>query len=183
VTRRLADCWLDRPKLDYLLVILVAAAIGVLNPGSLLPDASRATFYETLAGVSGILLSVGTITITVFFAVAPTERLDRVLDAVGQRLRRLVISSLSGLVLTTGGFLGLFLIDRQTDRLQLVVVFALVTFMALRFTRLWWLLNAMLAVLSTRPTEVMPMSWERPKLKRTDYRLGRRRARRTMTDD
>jgi hypothetical protein len=182
VIRRLTDFWLDRPKLDFLIVLLVAGILGVANPHRLIPVASRATFYQTLATVSGVLLSVGTITITVFFAVAPVDRLDRVIEAVGPRLRRLVMSSLSGLVVTTAGFVGLFLLDHQTNRVRLIVLTALTTLTVLRFARLWWLLNAILAALTAGHPGPPPASWERPALQPTDYQVRRRRATRSLPD-
>jgi hypothetical protein len=181
--RRLVDAWLDNPPLDYIPVLAIAVGLGMIDPHRLVLDAARPTFYQTLAGVSGVLLSAGTITVTVFFAVAPTERLDRVVEVIGQRLRRLVMSSLSGLALTTGGFLGLFLLDYQTNRTRVVLASFLLVLMVLRFARLWWLLNAVLAVLAVRHTKGSA-TWERPTLKHGDYRVSRRGAKsRPSADD
>ena len=171
--RRLGDTWLDNPPLDYIVVLVVAACLGMIDPDRLVLDATRPTFYQTLTGVSGVLLSAGTITITVLFAVAPTDRLERVVEVIGQRLRLLVMSSLSGLALTTGGFLGLFLLDDQTNRTRVVLASGLLVLMVLRFGRLWWLLNAVLAILAVRGTDVSS-AWERPTLNRGDYHVPRR---------
>lgn len=73
MTRRLADYWLDNSKADLLVMLLAASVVGFVNPHELVSVTSRATFYQTLAAVSGVLLSVGTITISVFFAVAPSS--------------------------------------------------------------------------------------------------------------
>jgi hypothetical protein len=102
---------------------------------------------------------------------------------VGQRLRRLIISSLSGLVLTTAGFVGLFLLDQQTNRVRIIILTLLVSLMALRFARLWWLLNAILAVLTAAHADVNAASWKRPSVGRDDYQVRRRRAARMVPDE
>lgn len=174
MTIRLADRWLDHPAADYPVTAAVVAGVMTANVTSLVIPSDRAVFFQTLTGVSGGLLGLGAIAVTVIFTVTPTRRLQLVLDVVGERLRWLIFSSLTGLVFTTAVALALFALDGSTHRVRLGATAACMTFMALRFGRLWWLFHLTLRTLVRRsPAGDVPEAWEAPRLGDDDYRLPR----------
>jgi hypothetical protein len=170
--RHLPDYWLEHPALDYLLIMAVAGIVLGTNPHGLVSATDRPVFYQTLAGVSGGLLAIGSISITVVFTVTPTVRLQMVLDLVGQRLRWLIFSSLSGLVATTAGALGLFALDGSSHSVRILAATSLLAFMAVRFGRLWWLFHQTLKTLVRRTPTIDPSDdWTAPDIGDRDYQL------------
>lgn len=170
--RRLADRWIEHPSLDYLVTAVIAGVVAAVGIHGFVNAADRPVFYQTLAGVSGGLLALGSISVTVVFTVTPTPRLQMVLDLVGQRLRRLIFSSLTGLVITTAGALALFATDGSSHTTRAALTAACVSLMALRFSRLWWLFHQTLKTLVRRsPAEQPPPTWTAPSITDEDYRL------------
>jgi hypothetical protein len=105
--RSLVDPWVERPLLDYAITAAAVSALVAFAPRGLVSRDHWDGLYQTLASVSGILLSLGTVIVTLLFTVTPNERLLRVIAIVGHDLLRLALSSLTMLVLTTVGFLAL----------------------------------------------------------------------------
>lgn len=172
----LIDVWVDRPFLDYPItgaVVVAAVEIaprGVVNPGQ------WGGFYQTLASVSGILLSLGTVIITLLFTVTPNERLHKVIRLRGHRLRRLVMSSLTMLVFTTIGFLALFGLNDASGTTRVIITSSLLAMMVLRFLRLWWLVHQVMRVLVTGMSAPDTKPWARPPIQPGDYTTPRREA-------
>jgi hypothetical protein len=175
------DTWVDRPSLDYAVAAVAVAGLVAIGPRGVINSRSRGDLYQTLASVSGILLSLGTIIVTLLFTVTPNDRLERVLRIVGHRMLRLVMSSLTMLVFTTIGFLALFGLDSASGTFRLVVASSLLTMMLLRFVRLWWLVNQVMRVLVAGVSAPDPRPWVKPAIKRDDYRVSRRRGQRSPT--
>lgn len=167
--RRLADAWIEHPAIDYPLTLLAAGVLLLIDPRSLVAPADRIALYQTMAGVSGGLLALSSISVTVIFTVTPTDRLQLVLDLIGQNIRRLIFSCLTGLVATTGLPLVLFALDGASHLARVGLTTACAAFMALRFGRLWWLFNQTLKTLVRRN----PVPIERASLDATLDRRGR----------
>lgn len=179
--RRLADGWLNRPLFDYPITLLVVAAALVVNPTDVLSTDQHGSWYQTLATVDGVLLSLGGVALTLVFTVTPSDRLQRVYDRVGPRLSQLVMSCLTGLLVTTVGFTALFLFETSSHNARVGVSAALVAMTALRFGRLWWLFKRVLEALMIRTPTASTTDrdpWERPVVAPDDYAVPRRRARR-----
>lgn len=173
MTRRLPDVWLEHPAIDYLITAALSGVVAGIGLPHLVTPGDRPIVYQTLAGVSGGLLALGSIAVTVVFTVTPTPRLQMVLDLVGQRLRHLIYSSLSGLVITTGGALALFAADEASHTARQALTVACLALMSLRFGRLWWLFNLTLKTLVRRTPSAGPPSetWNLPQIGDQDYRL------------
>lgn len=175
--RRLLDSWVNYPLVDYPVVLAVGAAIYFVDPTLGLRSQDHGSFHQTLAAVSGILLTLGAIVITLVFTVTPNDRLEWVMRNVGLGLQRLVMRCLGGLVLTTAGFAALFIYDQGVDpRQRIAVTCMLVTLGAFRFARLWWLLSRVLEALTTRPPgkPADVDQWQRPAVTAENYRVRRR---------
>lgn len=178
--RRLLDGWINYPFVDYAAVIAVGAAIYFVDPTLGLRTQDHGSFHQTLAAVSGILLTLGAIVITLVFTVTPNDRLEWVIRNVGLGLQRLVMRCLGGLVLTTAGFAALFIYDQGVDpRQRIAITFMLIALAALRFGRLWWLLSRVLEALTTRPPgkQADVDQWQRPAVTAENYRVRRRMSR------
>lgn len=178
VLGRLRNAWINQTLFDYPLMLLVMGGVYLVGPLAGLRSEDHGSFYQTLATVSGVLLTLGTIVITLVFTVTPNERLDRVLRQVGMGLQSLVLRCLAGLVVTTVGFTGLFLLEDSTGaRWRATATAALVAFAGLRFLRLWWILRRILEALAVRvPASTRDAAlWQRPVVQPGDYRIPRRR--------
>lgn len=176
--RRLLDVWINHPVIDHPATIAVAVTVFLIDPSPGLSAQDHGSFHQTLAAVSGILLSIGTIVITLVFTVTPNDRLEWVLQSVGSGLQRLVMRCLGGLIVTTVGFAALFVFDQDVDpRRRITLTAALVALASLRFLRLWWLLSRVLESLAIRrvPDQAEGAPWKRPVVKSGDYRLARRK--------
>lgn len=178
--RRLRDIWINFPIVDYPVVSFVAVVVLLGNPSLGLRSQDHGSFHQTLATVSGVLLTLGTIVITLIFTVTPNDRLQWVLQRVGPDLQRLVMRCLGGLVITTVGFTGLFLLEKGVDpRSRIIVTAGLAIFASLRFLRLWWLLSRVLEALASGNSHTQSdiVSWQQPVVKPNDYRLRQRKSR------
>jgi hypothetical protein len=184
VTRRLlaslANRWLDHPTIDYPLAAVAVLVALLIDPHDVISAANHASWYQTLAAGSAVLLSLGVIAITLVFTVTPSDRLTWVYEQVGLGLERLVMSCLGTLVLTTGGFTALFLLEFQSHALRVGVAVGLAAMAALRFGRLWWLMRRILQTLMRKHSERAPAvpQWDAPAVKPSDYATSQRRARR-----
>lgn len=182
--RQVTDRWVDHPVIDYALTLLVVIAVAWVDPDGLISDAERPTWHQTLAEVSGILLGFAGVAVTLVFTVTPTDRLKRVYDALGNRLERLVMSSLGAMVVATVGFAGVPLLDSGSSEIRLPAIAALSTFSALRCARLWWLFRRIIQALMRQTgsqdavgaAEERP--WVRPMVGEEDYTIPTRRVRR-----
>jgi hypothetical protein len=177
--RRSVDLWVDQPRFDYVVTALAVASLTVVDPSGLVGRASWGDLYQTLASVSGILLSLGTIIVTLLFTVTPNDRLERVIRIVGHRLLRLVMSSLTALVVTTIGFVALFGLEGATGEVRTSVTSALVSMMLLRFARLWWLVDQVMRVLVNGMGTSPAQPWVKPTIEHGDYEVPRRRGERS----
>ena len=182
--RRLVDAWVNRPALDYDVVCLAVAVGFVLLPAESPSTDNQGIWFQTLAAVTGVLLGLGGVALTVVFAVAPSDRLKRVYDATGPRLAQLVVSCLGALCVVTVGFAALFLLSPPADDLRNAATAGLVVLAALRFSRLWWIFRRVLFALMTRssqPSERQLPSerWVRPRVDDSDYSIGPRHQRST----
>jgi hypothetical protein len=162
-----------------------SAVVVAVDPRNLLLAEQHGDWYQTLATVTGALVALAGVAITLVLTVAPNDRLERVLREVGPNLGRLVMNCIGGLVLTTTGFAGMFLLETGAHRTRVAVTAALVAFTLLRFGRLWRLFLAVITVLTT-PAPRTTLSdgaerWERPTVAPDQYVLGRRRVRRSRT--
>jgi hypothetical protein len=186
---RLTDGWINGLVFDYPIVAVLAASVALSNPRSTIRPTEQGTWFQTLSGVSGGVLLIGALVITLVFTVAPNDRMTRVLDEVGEGLRRLVVHSLGGLLMTTAGFAGMFLLEVHVARaVRVAAVVSLIVFAGLRGARLFWLLARILMVLSQRPTpkvvEEARQTWVKPEVGPHDYEVpvrpatGRSRAER-----
>lgn len=140
-------------------------------------------WYQVLASVSGVLLGLAGVAVTVVFAVTPTARLENVYTSVGPRLVLLIMSSLAGIAVATAGFVALFLIPADNSELRNTLTAALILLLAMRFGRLWWLFGRVLAALMLRPADEdapapVPPQWTRPDVGDDQYVVPTRRARR-----
>jgi hypothetical protein len=179
--RRLTDWWLDRPSLDYPLVALAVATALAYDPSNVLGSELHGVWYQTLAGVSGVLLTIGGVAITLVFTVTPGDRLAAMYARLGPNVERLVMSCLGGLVITTAGFAGMLLLESRGHPLRVAASAALMSFGVLRFGRLWWMLRRILQALIARyaePPVSTEASWKAPEVSETDYAIGRRRPQR-----
>ncbi|MGE0795940.1 MAG: hypothetical protein AB7O29_11465, partial [Acidimicrobiia bacterium] len=167
-----------------LVAVLAGAAVALaVNPQNIPESEFLSGWYQTLSSVSGVLLGLAGVAVTVVFAVTPTARLENVYQSVGPRLVRLVMSSLAGIAVATAGFVALFLVPTSNSEVRNCSTAALVILLALRFGRLWWLFGRVLTALMLRPAEgaesaPAPPPWTRPDLKEDEYVLPTRRARR-----
>jgi hypothetical protein len=181
--RRAVDTWINRPSIDYVVVAVAAVLAWWLDPQNVPQTTSLDAWYQTLASVSGVLLGLGGVAVTVVFAVTPSARLALVYERTGSRLARLVMSCLGALAVVTAGFVALFLVPAGSSEVRNALTAALVTVAVLRFFRLWWLFHKVLTALMLKePDSVEPnepdMRWDRPVLRDTDYALPGRRPRR-----
>lgn len=175
---RLLDFWLDRPRLDYPITVVVVVAITALALDPV-PQQDLSVWYQTLATVTAVLLSLGGVVVTLVFTVTPSDRLCRVYDRVGDRLEVIVMSCLGALVIATVGFALLFMLEDASSKVQMAGTTALTTVSALRFGRLWWILRRVLQALIGR--HVAPaddVQWTSPVVGDNDYAIAGRRARR-----
>jgi hypothetical protein len=175
--RRLADGWINHPAVDLPIVLVAVAAAVAVDPDAALRSSERGSWYQTLATVNGVLLSVGVIAITLVFTVTPSDRLTRVYRAVGPALERLVMSCLGALVVTTAGFAALYLTNSASHEARVGLTTALVALSALRFGRLWWLLRRILQALMSGLAEPPrgDEEWTRPSMGPGDYAVPTRR--------
>jgi len=174
------------PSVDYPLAVLVIGVLVTIDPRNLLLTEQHGDWYQTLATVNGVLVSLAGVAVTLVLTVAPNDRLERVLQQVGPNLGRLVMSCIGGLVLTTAGFAALFLLETSSHRARLAATAGLVVFSIIRFARLWRVFQAVIAVLTT-PTLKPPAApegepWQRPAVGADDYSLPRRRPRRVRSE-
>lgn len=171
-----AEWWVDHPYSDYVVVIAVAAATVVLDVRDLDGTGDVGAFLQTFATVAGILLSLGTIAVTLVFTVTPTDRLERALEVVGPRLGDLLMRCLGALVVVTVSAAVLFTTEgRVSGQAQAGLVASASAFGLLRFGRLWWLLRKIIAALAIKtPPTGSAGEWERPRPGPDDYRIPRR---------
>ncbi len=184
---RVLDGWVNHPSIDYAVTAVVAAAALTLDPRDLLLSEQHGDWYQTLATVTGALVGVAGIAITLVLTVTPNDRLERVLGEVGPNLGRLVMSCVGGLVLATAGFAGMFLLETSSHASRVGATAFLLAFSALRFARLWRLFLAVITVLTTPLPKAAAESKEstaseRPVVKPGDYSLPRRRPKRARSD-
>jgi hypothetical protein len=177
--RSLVDPWVERPLLDYAITAAAVSALVAFAPRGLVSRDHWDGLYQTLASVSGILLSLGTVIVTLLFTVTPNERLLRVIAIVGHDLLRLALSSLTMLVLTTVGFLALFGLDDASGTVRIVFTSALLVMMVLRFVRLWWLVNKVMQVLVAGMSTSDAKPWVRPRSQPDDHAVPLRQPPRT----
>lgn len=184
--RRVIDIWVNRPSLDFPLVAAAGILLAMLDPQDVPPASDLGTWYQTLASVTGVLLGLGGVAITVVFAVTPTNRLRLVYKATGTRLARLVLSCLGALALATAGFVALFVVSPTASELRNALTAALVVLSLLRFARLWWLFRRVLFALMTKDTggettmTTAEQPWQRPQVEDDDYVLPARPAQRVQ---
>lgn len=180
VLNRLRSTWLDRPWTDYPLTAVAALGAGWLSPHDLVTASNYGSWYQTLAGVSGVLLGLGGIAITLVFTVTPSERLAVVYFRLGLKVERLVMSCLGALAVTTAGFALMFALESARPAMRFGALGGLVALSALRACRLWWLLRRILQALMHRyaEDEPAPEPWIRPVVTPEQYGLPARRARR-----
>ena len=173
--RRLTNLWINEPRFDYLTTALIGVVVFVTHPALGLRSQDHGTFYQTLAAVNGVLLTLGTIVITLVFTVTPNDRLTTVMQRVGVGLQRLVMQCLGGLVLTTAGFTCLFFLEHGVAaRWRVTATAILIGFAASRFGRLWWLLSRVieaLAIGNSDRNEKDNPPWQPPLVKSGDYRV------------
>lgn len=177
VPGRVADFLVDHPTVDYLVAVAAAASAAAFAPDRFLAlsETTASALYQTLAGVGGILVSIGSIVITLLFAVTPNERLQLVLATVGPRLRSITVSCLSGLLVATVGLALLLLVDHGERTLLVWLTVGLIVFATCRFGRLWWLLGRVLAVLAQpERIDVSDDTWALPDVGADDYRVAQR---------
>lgn len=173
---RLGDAWVNAPRYDYLLTAIAVGIAIAVNPRDLLLSEQHGDWYQTLATVTGALVGVSGLAITLVLTVTPNDRLERVLGEVGPHLGRLVMSCIAGLVLATGGFAAMFLLETGPHRLRVGATATLAAFTCLRFARLWRLFSGVILVLTTpgqSPADAE--EWRRPEVGPTDYAVQRRR--------
>ena len=174
--RRLLNGWLDHPAYDYLLALLASLTALVLDLPSVEPS-QRATFYQTVIGVEGALLTLGSISVTIVLTVTPNDRLRRVLVAVGPRLKSVLMSSLTAMAVATVGLLGLYLELAWRADVRRAFFLGLSAFSLLRFVRLWWLFGRIASVMTTNvPAEDGTAAWIKPVLEDDDYTIPPRRS-------
>lgn len=174
--RRVIDTWVNRPFVDLPLVAAAGILIALLDPQDVPPTSELGTWYQTLASVSGALLALGGVALTVVFAVTPTTRLQLVYRATGPRLAKLVLSCLGALALATAGFVALFIVAPTASELRNGLTGALIALAALRFSRLWWLFRQVLTALMARDTRieqpvVSSTPWEHLEVEEGNYAL------------
>lgn len=173
------DWWIGRPWADYVAVATGGVAGLILDPRHVPLVIDHGAFYQTLAALSATLLTLSTLIVTLLFTVTPTDRLARVLDAVGPSLQHLVARSLTGLVLTTCGFATLFVVEGAVPGRPLqAYMLSIVALMLTRFSRLWWLLGRVLEILMVQDalSPSPPSRWERPKVTASSYAVPKRRS-------
>jgi hypothetical protein len=167
---RATDAWIERPSLDYAFSALASVAALVFDADVSIAD--HGAFYQTLVTLSLGLFFIGSIAITILFAVAPNERLDRLQASVGYELQRLIVSSIGGLLLATAGFTSLFALDQSSHNARFGVATASVAVCSLRAGRLWWVLRRLLAAATLdRRVEVDLPKWAKPDVQAGDYHL------------
>src|SRR5437899_2910351 len=76
--RAWTDWWVDHPAVDYIIVLVLTALAWRTDIFRSLSPTERAVWFQTLAMVSGVLLSLGTLVVTLLFTVTPNDRLRRV---------------------------------------------------------------------------------------------------------
>jgi hypothetical protein len=179
VLRRSFDSWVDQPLLDYAMTAAAVTCLVAIGPRGIVSRDAQVDLYQTLAGVSGALLGLGTIIVTLLFTVTPNDRLERVIEIVGHRLLRLAMSSLTMLVFTTIGCLALFGLDEASGAVRLGAISSLLAMMVLRFLRLWWLVYQVMRVLVSGMSAPDAEAWVRPVSTRDAHELPRRRTQRS----
>ena len=179
--RTALDGWINYPVVDLPVTTVLTTLTVWANPTVLGQGAGLGLWYQALAALSGGLLALGTIVITLLLTVAPNDRLQRVIDGFGQRLGKLILRSLGGLVITTAGFVCLLLLDSHASRaLRIGVTAALAAYGLQRFLRLWWILDRVIRILlagrfqaATRGPAQARL-WDRPNVAKDHYRLRSR---------
>lgn len=172
----MTEVWVDHPAVDFLVALVAALVVALVAP-RLLSDQpeTRAVFFQTIAGVGGILLSLGSIVITLLFTVTPNDRLRLVLDAVGSRLQSIAVRCLTAVLIATVALALLVLVKGDATRVLVATTAALLTLASLRFGRLWWMLGRVLAVLSRRDERALGAEpWQRPEVGPDDYSVPQR---------
>jgi hypothetical protein len=146
-------CFIDRPNVDAAIMIMAVSVSWLLRGHwkalAGLSKAERGLLYQTLSGVTGALLGLGVIAVTILFTITPKGRLAGVMESVGGRLEALVTSCLGGLAGATASFALLIVIDTKKEPgFSRWLTAGLVIFTACRFIRLWWLLRRVLQILA-----------------------------------
>lgn len=157
--RALATRWIESRWLDWVgaaIAVVVCDALAVragIDPftitGSAAVTGAPLYFFQTLATVSGVFLTIGTLAASLLFAVTPTERLRVVLERKGASVAAVVSSSLLCLLGTTVGFALLYLFD-PTTQLRYIrgITVGLIVLAVARAVRLWWLIGRTIGLMA-----------------------------------
>lgn len=144
----LFDTWIDHPWIDWLMVAAIVVATLYFKFWHYLLLKEHGSFFQTAAGLSLGLLSLGTVALTLIVTVTPTKQLKTALQEAGKPLIRIMFACLAALILSTLAFTALFFVDgpNLSYLRASICMFAMVT-MLLRSIRLMWLLRRILLLL------------------------------------
>lgn len=145
----IVDRWIDRPWIDWGILVIVSGATWTCAGGDILPSVERASLLSTLASISIGLLGLGSVTVTLVVTVTPNNRLRAVLDQVGDNLINLVFYCLIAFLICTATFTALFFFPADSsDEHRNTLFVAGTILLALSSYRLLWLLRRVLLLLA-----------------------------------
>lgn len=144
----LFDPWIDHPGIDWLLIAFATAVTLYLKLWNYVSLREHGAFFQTAAGLSLGLLSLGTVALTLIVTVTPTKQLKTALHEAGKPLVKIMFACLYALIISTLAFTALFFCEApKPSYLRAgICVFAGGTMM-LRSIRLVWLLRRILMLL------------------------------------
>lgn len=177
---RLGYFWINHPTCDFLLLALGIGlqTTGAVDLGSDLDLDGRRLMYQTLAAVLAGIVGIAIAAITLVVTLTPGARFLVVLRTVGDRLNRLLFSSVSVLVAIAFFNVMAILLDSETAPKWIWASCRVLMLLAtLRTLRLMWLFRRVAHIFASDAlaTDIdKPTEWMRPELSEQDYLLRQR---------
>ncbi len=143
------DRWIDRPWIDWGVLVVASAATWIYAGGDILPAVERGSLFQTLASISIGLLGLGSVTVTLVVTVTPNNRLRAVLDQVGANLIGLIFTCLITFLVSTAAYTALYFFPAESSEEYRNVLFVGGSILlVLSSFRLIWLLQRVLLLLA-----------------------------------
>lgn len=143
------DRWIDRPWIDWGILMVASIATWIWAGGDMLPPVERGSLFQTLASISIGLLGLGSVTVTLLVTVTPNNRLRIVLDQVGGNLVGLIFNCLITFLISAAAYTALYFFPADSSNQYRNVIFVGGSILlALSSYRLIWLLRRVLLLLT-----------------------------------
>lgn len=148
--RWVVEAWVDLPVLDYPLVAISSWYFGLHL--RLLASVDRGvlpTWAQTMAGIIGGIVGLGTLVVTLLLTVTKPDALNAVLRNLQPGVLRIVIRCLGGLLVMLAVFGLAPLVGTKTHHAVYdSIAVAAISFSVLRSARLWWLIALVIRLLA-----------------------------------